>query len=48
MPDLRVAITKHPIGGLKPEQVRGRAADLLDAVITGVTGGGAAGVAAGR
>jgi hypothetical protein len=32
MPDLPVVITKHPIGGLKPEQVASRAGDLLDGV----------------
>ncbi|MGD9895203.1 MAG: hypothetical protein AB7R89_02625 [Dehalococcoidia bacterium] len=37
MPDLRLAITHHPIGGLKPEQVAVKADAMIDAAVTGVT-----------
>ena len=47
MPDLRFAITKHPIGGLKPDQVRAKAADMVDATLRAVTEPVAAGHAAG-
>jgi hypothetical protein len=36
MPDLPFAITKHPIGGLKPDQVRLKAADMVAATAGGV------------
>lgn len=38
MADLRVVITAHPIGGLKPEQVRARAGSMIDAVVGAATG----------
>ena len=47
MPDLPLAITKHPIGGLKPDQVRAKASAMLDATLAAVTAGAAAGHAAG-
>ena len=47
MPDLRIAITKHPIGGLKPEQVREKVTAMLDATVQGVTERAAATHAAG-
>lgn len=37
MPDLKFAITKHPIGGLKPDIVREKADAMLDAVLGGVS-----------
>lgn len=37
MPDLPVAITAHPIGGLKSEAVREKAEALLDSVVSGLT-----------
>jgi hypothetical protein len=37
MPDLPMAITQHPIGGLGPEAVRQKADDLLEQVIAGLT-----------
>jgi hypothetical protein len=40
MPDLRLAITKHPIGGLKPEQVAAKADAMIEATVAGVTGEG--------
>ncbi len=36
MPDLPVVITKHPIGGLKPDQVREKASAMLEATIEAV------------
>jgi len=35
MPDLPIAITKHPIGGLKPDQVRAKAAAMVAATLKG-------------
>ena len=32
MPDLPLAIIQHPLGGLAPEEVRQRAASVLNAV----------------
>jgi hypothetical protein len=46
MPDLPLVITKHPIGGLKPEQVAARAGDLLDGVTAALVTQAAAGHAA--
>ena len=37
MPDLRYTITKHPIGGLKPDQVRARAADMVGETVEAVS-----------
>lgn len=39
MPDLPLAITQHPIGGLKPNQVTVKAESLVDALVRGVTEG---------
>jgi hypothetical protein len=47
MPDLRFVITTHPIGGLKPEQVRAKAAAMIDETLRAVTQPVAAGHAAG-
>ena len=47
MPDLPFAITKHPIGGLKPEQVRTRAADMVAATVGAVARAAGASHAAG-
>jgi hypothetical protein len=45
--DLHVAITQHPIGGLKPDAVRAKAAAMVAATLAAVTEAGAAGHAAG-
>jgi hypothetical protein len=37
MPDLCLAITQHPIGGLKPDQVAAKADAMIDAAVRGVT-----------
>jgi hypothetical protein len=37
MADLKVAITKHPIGGLKPDQVREKASAMVAATVEGAT-----------
>lgn len=37
MPELPMAITQHPIGGLKPPAVQAKADELLDRVIAGLT-----------
>ena len=37
MPDLPMAITQHPIGGLKADAVLAKADDLLDEVLAGLT-----------
>lgn len=37
MPELPMAITNHPIGGLKPDLVQSKADDLLDKVIAALT-----------
>jgi hypothetical protein len=47
MPDLRFAITTHPIGGLKPDQVRAKASAMVEATLRAVTEPAAAGHAAG-
>jgi hypothetical protein len=39
MPDLRLAITQHPIGGLKPAQVAAKADAMIEAAVMGVTVG---------
>jgi hypothetical protein len=36
MPDLRFVITKHPIGGLKPDQVAAKADGLIEATVAGL------------
>lgn len=38
MPDLHLAITHHPIGGLKPGQVAAKADAMVEAAVIGVTG----------
>ncbi len=35
--DLPYAVTKHPIGGLRPEAVVGKAAAMVPAVVSAVT-----------
>ena len=47
MPDLPFVITKHPIGGLKPDQVRAKADAMLDATVAGVVRAAGATAAAG-
>ena len=47
MADLPIAITKHPIGGLKPEQVRTKAAAMVEATVSAVATGAGASHAAG-
>ncbi len=47
MADLPLAITQHPIGGLKPDQVRAKAAAMVEATLRGVTESATAGHAAG-
>ncbi len=37
LPDLRLAIVKHPLGGLPEEGVRERAREALDQVVQGLT-----------
>ena len=39
MPDLPLAITQHPIGGLRAEAVLQKANALLEQIITGLTRG---------
>jgi hypothetical protein len=47
MPDLPIAITKHPIGGLKPDQVRAKAAAMVETTVKSVATGAGASHAAG-
>lgn len=47
MPELRFAITPHPLGGLKAPDVEVKAAALADAVADALKGSGAEHVAAG-
>jgi len=47
MPDLPIAITKHPIGGLKPDQVRDKASAMVEATARAVAAGASASHAAG-
>ena len=47
MSDLPIAITKHPIGGLKPDQVRAKAAAMVEATVSAVATGAGASHAAG-
>ena len=37
MPELPIAIIKHPLGGLKGEQVSQRSREALEQVIVGLT-----------
>ncbi len=37
MPELPMAITDHPIGGLKADAVQAKADDLLEKVLAGLT-----------
>ncbi len=41
MPELPMAITSHPIGGVKADAVQSKADDLLETVISGLTNAGA-------
>ena len=36
MPDLRFAITRHPIGGLRPPAVTEKAAGMVDGVVQAI------------
>ena len=47
MPDLPIALTKHPIGGLKPDQVRAKAAAMVASTVAAVAQGAGASHAAG-
>jgi len=38
MPELPMAISQHPIGGIKPDAVKAKADALLQQVISGLTG----------
>lgn len=38
LPDLPIAVTPHPIGGLPADAVTAKAEALLDTVIAGLTG----------
>lgn len=33
MPDARIAVVPHPIGGIATDVVRGKAVDIVDAVV---------------
>ena len=37
MPELPIAIIPHPLGGLKPEEVKLRAQQALEQVVVGLT-----------
>ena len=37
LPELPIALTQHPIGGLRPPAVTAKAAAMVDAVVRGVT-----------
>ncbi len=37
MPDLPIAVIKHPLGGLKDEQVQERSQEALEQVVVGLT-----------
>jgi hypothetical protein len=36
MPELPLAITQHPIGGIKPDEVRAKADAILEQVLAGL------------
>ena len=38
MPELRFAITRHPIGGLRPPVVAGKAEAMVDQTVEAITG----------
>lgn len=38
LPDLCFAITSHPLGGLKPDEVRAKAPSLLGPVVQAMSG----------
>ena len=38
LPDLRLAITAHPIGGLRPPVVAGKAEAMVDQTVEAITG----------
>ena len=40
LPELPLAITEHPLGGLKPDAVRAKAPGLVDAVVNAIAPGG--------
>jgi len=37
MPDLQFVVTKHPIGGLKPDQVAAKAEAMVESTLRAVT-----------
>ena len=37
MPDLRLVVVSHPIGGISPEEVIGKADNIIDDVIAHLT-----------
>jgi len=38
MPDLRLAIIPHPLGGLMPEEVKEKADRVVEGIIASLTG----------
>lgn len=48
LPDLPLALTRHPLGGLKPEAVRAKAADLVQAVALAISAAPVAAVSGGE
>ena len=42
MPELPLVIVSHPIGGLKEEEVKAKANEIIDKIISGLTTGGKA------
>lgn len=38
MAELAMAVTEHPLGGLRPEAVLAKADDLLPLIVSGLTG----------
>lgn len=43
MPELPLALTAHPIGGLRPPAVTAKAAGMVEGVVRAVTAGGGVG-----
>ena len=37
MPDLPLVITKHPVGGLKPEEVAEKASHMIEEIVSSLT-----------
>jgi len=38
IPDLRLALTQHPIGGLRPPIVAGKAEQMVEQTVEAITG----------